>query len=69
MTKNVGLLLAAAAAYGAYKYSKMTPEQKNNLMTRGKDFLNKNLGDLGNLVGKKKDTVNGMGHTTSTPGY
>ena len=69
MKKNVGLLLAAAAAYGAYRYSKMSPEQKNSLMTKGKDFLNKNLGDLGDLVGKKKTTVNGMGHTASNTGY
>ena len=56
---KVGLLLAAAAAYGAYRYSKMTPEQKTNLKTRGKDFLNKNLGDVGSLFGKKKATMNG----------
>lgn len=60
MTRSkVGLLLAAAAAYGAYRYSKMTPEQKNNLKTKGKDFLNKNLGGFGNLFGKAKATTNG----------
>lgn len=56
---KVGLLLAAAAAYGAYRYSKMTPEQKNGLRTKGKDFLNKNLGGLNNLFPKKKATMNG----------
>jgi len=54
--KGLGLLLAAAAAYGYFKYSKMSPEQKNSMRTRGKDFLDKNLGGLGNLFGKKKDT-------------
>ena len=54
--KGLGLLLAAAAAYGYFKYSKMTPEQKNSMRTRGKDFLDKNLGGLGNLFGKKKAT-------------
>ncbi|MEP6700748.1 MAG: hypothetical protein ABJA85_05510 [Bacteroidota bacterium] len=56
---KVGLLLAAAAAYGAYRYSKMTPEQKSNLKAKGKDFLNKNLGDMNNLFGKTKTATNG----------
>lgn len=59
---KIGLLLAAAAAYGVYKYSKMTPQQKSDMKARGKDFLNKNVGDLGNLFGKKKTTVNGSGY-------
>jgi hypothetical protein len=56
---RVGLLLAAAAAYGYYRYSKMSPEQKNSLKTKGKDFIDKNLGGLGNLFGKKKQATNG----------
>jgi phosphomevalonate kinase len=56
---KLGLLLAAAAAYGAYRYNKMTPEQKSSLKTRGKDFLNKNFGGLNNIFSKKKATVNG----------
>ena len=43
MQKGLGLLLAAAAAYGYYRYSKMTPEQKNNLRQKGKDFLIRTL--------------------------
>jgi len=58
---KVGLLLAAAAAYGAFKYSRLSPEQKNDLMTRGKDFMNKNLGGLSNLF-KKKTTMNESGY-------
>lgn len=58
MQKNkIGLLLAAVAAYGVYRYSKMTPEQKSSLKTKGKDFLNKNLGDVNSLFGKKKTTM------------
>lgn len=57
--RNIGLLLAAAAAYGVYKYSKMSPQQKSDLKTKGKEFLNKNAGSFGNLFGKKKATVNG----------
>ena len=56
---KIGLLVAAAAAYGAYKYSKLSPEKKSDLMTRGKDFMNKNLGDLSGLFGKKKSAMNG----------
>jgi hypothetical protein len=46
MQRNkIGMLIAAAAAaFGAYKFSKMTPEQKANLKTKGKDLLNKGLG-------------------------
>ena len=54
MQKKIGLLIAAAAAYGAYKYSRMTPEQKNSLKQKGKDFLNKNLGDVNGMFGKGK---------------
>jgi hypothetical protein len=61
MTRGkLGLLLAAgAAAYGAYRVSKMTPEQKNNLRTKGKDFFDKNFSGLGNLFGKKTTSTNG----------
>lgn len=59
---KVGLLLAAAAAYGAYRYSRMSPQQKTDLQTRGKDFLNKNLGGLKNLFHKTKTTTNGSGY-------
>lgn len=58
---KVGLLIAAAAAYGAYRYSKMTPEQKSKLKTKGKDFLDKNLGGLNNLFPKSKATPDGSG--------
>ncbi|HEX6192712.1 MAG TPA: hypothetical protein VFZ42_10115 [Chitinophagaceae bacterium] len=55
--KGLGMLLAAAAAYGYYKYNRMTPEQKTSMRNRGKDFLDKNLGGLGNLFGRKKTTT------------
>ncbi|MEO5948307.1 MAG: hypothetical protein ABIP79_15925 [Chitinophagaceae bacterium] len=47
------LLIAAAAGYGIYKYSKMTPEQKNDLKVKGKEFIKKNVGDIDQLIGKK----------------
>ena len=59
---KIGLLLAAAAAYGAYRYSKMTPQQKNNLKSRGKNFIDKNLGGLNDLFGKKTTQQTGADH-------
>jgi hypothetical protein len=55
---TLGLILAAAAAYGAYKYSKMSPDQKKDLKVRGKNFVDKNLGGLGNVFGKKTSPGN-----------
>ena len=60
--KGIGLLLAAAAAYGYYKYSKMTPEQRNSLKQKGKDFFDKNLGGVKNMFGKKESAANGNGY-------
>ena len=57
LRNKTGLLLAGLAAFGYYKYSKMTPEQKNNLMQKGKDLLNKNFGGLDSLFGKKPAPV------------
>ena len=51
--RGLGLLLAAAAAYGFYRYRKMTPEQKSQLQKRGKDVLDKNFGGLKDLFRKK----------------
>jgi hypothetical protein len=56
--RTLGLLLGAVAAYGIYKYSKMSPTDKANLKTRGRDFLDKQLGGLGDLFGRKKTPVN-----------
>ena len=61
--KGIGLLLAAAAAYGAYRYSRMSAEQKNDLRQRGKDFLDKEIKGVSNMF-KKKSTA-----TTTSNGY
>ena len=61
-TKGLGLLLAAAAAYGYYRYSKMSPEQKNNLKEKGKKFMDDNLGGLSKAFGKKPGPVTGNGY-------
>ena len=59
MRKTIGLLLGAAAAYGIYKYSKMSPTEKKELRARGKDFLDKQLGDVSSMFGKKQTVSNG----------
>jgi hypothetical protein len=56
------MLLLGAAAYGAYKYSKMSDQQKKDLVNKGKSLVNDNLGGLGKVFGKKSNTpaqVNG----------
>ena len=58
LRNKTGLLLAGLAAFGYYKYSKMTPEQRNNLIEKGKGLLNKNFGGLENLFGKKPTQTN-----------
>jgi hypothetical protein len=45
------LLLLGAAAFGAYKYSKLTDEQKQGLKDKGKKFFDDNLGSLKNIFG------------------
>lgn len=53
--KLLGLLFAAAA-YGYYKYSRMTPEEKQDLKRKGGDLL-KNLGGIGNNKMQQPATV------------
>ena len=50
--KGLGLLVAAAAAYGYYRFSKMTPEQKKAWKEKGMKFLDENF-SFGNLFRKK----------------
>ena len=57
MRKTLGLLLAAAAAVGIYKYSKMTPQQKKDLKEKGKDFLDKKM-RVGDLFARKSAANN-----------
>ena len=56
---TLGLLLAGAAGYGLYKYSKMTPQQKKDLKEKGKDFLDKQM-RMGNLMAKKRTVSNNV---------
>jgi hypothetical protein len=57
-----GLLLLGAAAFGAYKYSKMSDQQKSDLKNKGKKFVDENLGSLKNAFGgSRRETANSTG--------
>ena len=56
MQRTLLSLLFAAAAYGIYRYTKMTPEQKSDPKRRGKEFLNKNMG-FEDINGRKTTAV------------
>ena len=62
--KGLGLLLAAAAAYGYYRYNKMTPEEKNALLEKGKKIFNENLGPLGDMFKPKNGSTANSANTT-----
>ena len=66
-----GLLLLGVAAFGAYKYSKMSDQQKKNLMDKGKKFVDDNFGGLKNIFVKKTQAATsggGYGQNGSTQG-
>jgi hypothetical protein len=65
-----GLLLLGAAAFGAYKYSKMSAEDKKNLKDKGKKMFDENLGSLKNMFGNRSSnqTANANG-TTGQGGF
>jgi len=54
--KLLGLLFSAAA-YGFYKYSRMTPEEKQDIKKRGSDFLKSLVGVRNNTVENKMPAV------------
>jgi hypothetical protein len=64
-----GLLLLGAAAFGAYKYSKMTDQQKSDLKNKGKKFVDENLGGLKNMFGQKGTETANMGGNRGQNGF
>jgi len=66
------LLLLGAAAFGAYKYSKMSQQQKQDLVNKGKKFVNDNLGGLKNSFGGRNNsngrTENSFNQTPNSMG-
>jgi len=53
MKRIIAGLVLAGAAYGIYRYTKMTAEQKSDLKRRGKDFLDKNISGVTNVFRRK----------------
>ena len=48
------LLLAGAAAFGLYKYSKMSQQDKDNLVDKGRKLFDENVPEnIKNMLGKK----------------
>lgn len=46
------LLLAGAAAYGLYKLSKMSTEERSGLLDKGKRLVADQFGNLKSMVGR-----------------
>ena len=64
MTRKAGLgslLLLGAAAFGAYKYSKMSDQQKKDLMDKGKKLVNDSMGSIKNRFGGQNAPQGSMG--------
>lgn len=59
------LLLLGAAAFGAYKYSKMSDQQKSDLKDKAKRFVDDNVSGLRGAFGGGR----GEGASTATSGY
>ena len=54
--KKSFILLGLAAAYVAYRYSKMTPEDKDSLKEKGRKLAEDYLpADIKNMLGLKTD--------------
>lgn len=55
--KGIGLILAGLAAYGYYKFSKMSPGQKKAMKEKAKKFVDDSLGNAGKLFGRKNNAA------------
>lgn len=64
MTHKAGigsLLLLGAAAFGAYKYSKMSDQQKKGLLDKGKRLVNDSVNSVKNRFGGQNAPQSSMG--------
>ena len=52
-----GLLLAGAAAYGLYKLSKLSSEERSDLVNKGKKFVNDSLSGIKEKFSGSADTA------------
>jgi hypothetical protein len=58
LQNKTGLLLAGLAAYAAYRYSKMSIEQKTSLKEKGRKLADRYLpGNLKNIFGSEPETA------------
>jgi hypothetical protein len=64
MARGIGLLLAGLAAYGYYKYSKMSEVEKQNLKSKGQKIWDENVPDQVKSLFNK----NASGRQTATTG-
>lgn len=67
--KVAPLLLAGLAAFGYYKYTKMSEQEKKDLLNKGKKFMDENLGSLKDVFGGKTGSQtagNGFGKNSFT---
>lgn len=61
MTRKPGLgslLLLGAAAFGAYRYSKMSNQQKKDLLDKGKRLVNDSVESIKNRFGGQSAPMN-----------
>lgn len=71
MTRKPGLgslLLLGAAAFGAYKYSQMTDQQKKTLVNKGKDLLGKGKKLVNDNFSSVTDAFSQARHNASANG-
>lgn len=61
--KMGSLLLLGLAAFGAYKYSKLSDQQKRDLLGKGNKLVSDNFNGLGNVL-KKKPSFSHAGNGT-----
>ncbi len=60
-----GLLLAGAAAYGFYKLSKLSTEERTELVNKGKKLVTDNIPKLKNAFGGNTDVSATNGHVNN----
>lgn len=67
---SLGSLLAAgAAAYGLYKLSKMSAEERSGLVEKGKKMVTDNLGNLKDKLGRNGSSPNALSNVPGDVTY